>query len=82
MQNDPVFKETQARIQYLKLKNLTDFSNFGRNSLARKLVADKEWKQLDKFTKLMEMIMYLQDGILLCHSHKLHFISYIRSNCN
>ena len=31
-----------------------------RNSLARKLVADKEWKQLDKFTKLMEMIMYLQ----------------------
>ena len=23
-------------------------------------MADKEWKQLDKFTKLMEMIMYLQ----------------------
>lgn len=56
-QTDPVYQETQAQINDLT----STISNFGRNiDLARKLVVDTTWKELDKFTKLMEMIMYLQ----------------------
>ena len=60
MKNDQIWRETQSRIEFLKMRNITMSNSADRNSLARKLVADKEWKQLDKFTKLMEMIMYLQ----------------------
>ena len=62
MKNDQIWRETQSRIEFLKMRNITMSNSADRNSLARKLVADKEWKQLDKFTKLMEMIMYLQSG--------------------
>lgn len=56
-QSDPVYQETQAKINDLT----STIANFGRNiDLSRKLVVDKTWKELDKFTKLMEMIMYLQ----------------------
>merc|ERR1712113_205653 len=65
-ESDPVYQETMAKLSNLII-SINQINNFGRGDfkltqteIARKLVADNSFKQLDKFTKLMQMIMYLQ----------------------
>ena len=64
--DDPVYQETVGKMTNLTI-SLNQINNFGRGDfkltqqeMARKLVADNTFKELDKFTKLMQMIMYLQ----------------------
>jgi len=57
---DPIYLETQRKMAAIKMKERSLAGSTGIE-LARALVVDESWNQLNKLTQLMEMIMYLQD---------------------
>jgi len=56
---DPIYLETQRKMAAIKMKERSLAGSSGIE-LARALVVDESWNQLNKLTQLMEMIMYLQ----------------------
>jgi hypothetical protein len=56
---DPIYLETQRKMAAIKMKERSLAGSTGIE-LARALVVDESWNQLNKLTQLMEMIMYLQ----------------------